>query len=444
LPVQFRWGLLLLASFIFYLLSGPVTVIIPILITIITYLTGIYTDISLNNKLRHFFFYSGIILNIGILVLFKYFNSFLSGTQDSFLSAFIVPLGISYIVFQAISYLIEIFRGNQRAERNLGHFAFYIFFFPKIISGPIEKAEKFIPQISKLSKFDYNRTVNGFKRLLLGLFLKLVIANRLGLYTEAVYSNYQSHSGITLFFTALMFTVQLFADFAGYTELAIGSAQILGYDLTENFRRPFASKSITELWRRWHISLTSWVYEYIFNPLAIGLRNWDKWAVVFSGFITFLIVGVWHGAKITFLFFGFIQGFYLAVEFLTKKHRNKLKLKIPKTIHTIAGMLMTFLLFSLSLIFFKAENIDSAMYIVRKIFTFSGSFYPGTLAYLIYGIAGILILFTKEFSDEFFPGRFKLFNHNRKPVRVIAYCSVILFILLIGVFDGGQFIYFKF
>lgn len=461
-PCRFRWMLILVASVFFYMIAGAATIIVAIVIILCTFIFGILIERTSNARRKKTYFLSGLFINLGLLIFFKYINFFIATALDGFnfinhlvrdeqtvkhssiILQLVVPLGISYITFQAIGYLIEINRGNQNSEKNLGFFATYLLFFPKLLSGPIERAHNFLPQLRQKHVFNYEQVVEGLKRILWGLFLKLVVANRLALYTDAVFNNSDKHSGITLLMASVFFTVQLFADFAGYTDIAIGSAQILGYRLMENFNSPFIAKSVTEFWRRWHISLTTWVNEYIYNPIVIKWRNWNKWGVVFAAMVTFLILGFWHGANWTFIIFGFLQGIALTLEFLSRRLRKRIRSKIPSWLNTVLGISFTFGYFCFSTIFFKANTATDAFSIVGKIFTFSGPLYFEGPSILIYSFFGIFFLAIAGLIREFYPERISFFNNKHWIVRILSYDLLIIIILLLGVFDGGQFIYFQF
>ncbi len=462
LPDRFRWIFVLAASIVFYMVGGAANIVTPVIIVLTTFICGRLIEQTFNPNKKKIYFLSGLFINIGLLVFFKYINFFIASAFDGFnfidhlfngeqsvihsaiVLQLIIPLGISYITFQAIGYLIEINRGNQKSEKNIGLFATYIMFFPKILSGPIERAENFLPQLRQKHIFDYDQVVEGLKRILWGLFKKLVVANRLALYTDAVFNNSQQHSGITLLVACIFFTIQLYADFSGYTDIAIGSAQILGYRLMENFNSPFIAKSVTEFWRRWHISLTTWVNEYIYTPIVINFRNWNKWSVVYAGMITFLILGFWHGASWNYIIFGFLQGVILSAEFLSRKIRKTFRNQIPAWLNTILGICFTFGYFSFSTVFFKAKTASEAFSIIEKIFTFSGPLYYESPSMIIYSLFSISLLVLVGITNEFYSERIQLFNHKNWLIRKISYALVMVVILLIGVFDGGQFIYFQF
>ena len=462
LPGRFRWILLLLASIFFYMISGAATIIVPIVIILSSFICGILIERAATTGRKKTYFLLGLFINLGLLIFFKYIN-FIIGTafdgfnfinrllrlrtavnNSSIVLQIFVPLGISYITFQAIGYIIEINRGNQKSEKNLGLFAAYLMFFPKLLSGPIERAHNFIPQLRQKHEFNYEQVVDGLKRIIWGLFLKLVVANRLALYTDAVFNNYEQHSGITLLVASFFFTIQLYADFAGYTDIAIGSAQIFGYRLMENFARPFIAKSVTEFWRRWHISLTTWVNDYIFNPIVITCREWNKWAIVFAIMVTFLVLGFWHGASWNFIIFGFLQGFIIAAEFFTRKVRKKVLSYIPSWVDTIGGISFTFGYFCFSTIFFKANTATDAFLIIKKILSFSGVLYIGEWQQLLYCIAGAICVVVIEIRSGYLGQSILPSKTSHWFKDEMAYALIIVLILLIGVFDGGQFIYFKF
>jgi len=459
IPNRFRWALLLIASIFFYVVSSAATFAVPVIIVLVTFLCGLMMGRKPKAG-KKTYFWIGILVNLGLLIFLKYINFFIAVAIDSFISIkhlfgqqaaenhssvfldLIVPLGISYITFQAIGYLIEINRGSHKPEKNFVVFSAYLLFFPKLLSGPIERAHNFLPQLRQNHELNYEQVSSGLKRILWGLFLKLVVANRLALYTDAVFSNSENHSGITLLLASLFFSIQLFADFAGYTEVAIGSAQLLGYKLMENFDRPFIATTVTEFWRRWHMSLTTWVNDYIFNPLVIAWRNWNKWAVVSAGMVTFLILGFWHGASWNYIIFGFLQGLILAIEFLTRKTRKKLRNSIPSWVDIVTGMIFVYLYFSFSVIFFKVETTHDAFSIIAKIFTFKGPLFVDSPATIIFSLLGIFVIAVEGLINK---SQSERFTFLKSPViRKLSYAFIVIVILLIGVFDGGQFIYFKF
>lgn len=462
LPHKYRWLWMLASGIFFYLQSKPAYLLVVAFIILITWYAGLQIDNTTSSKKSWRFYLLAIIANIGILVFFKYTDFFTSSAVDfinfarqkifssiatinnSLLINVIAPLGISYITFQAIGYLIEIKRGNHAAEKNIGHVATFLLFFPKITAGPVERAHNFLPQLKKVIPFDYNNISSGLKQILWGLFKKLVIADRLSIYVSAVLPNAEHHSGISLLIAVVFYVIQMYADFSGYSDMAIGFAKVLGFDLMANFNRPLLAKSVTEFWRKWHISLSTWFADYFYTPIAIAKRDWGMWGVVYASFTTFIVLGFWHGANWTFMVFGGLQGFILTIEFFTRKARKNIRKRIPAFLNGLVGIAFTFSYFAFSLIFFRANNLTDAFTIIKRIFTAKGSIYIENPSMIIFSFAGILFLALVEIKREYFDGLFTLYNNKNWLVRNCYYCLLLMLILIAGVFDGGEFIYFKF
>jgi D-alanyl-lipoteichoic acid acyltransferase DltB (MBOAT superfamily) len=346
----------------------------------------------------------------------------------------------------AIGYTIDVYREEIEAEKNLGIVALFISFFPLILSGPIERAKNMLPQFNLLKKLDYEMVVQGLKWMLWGYFMKLVVADRIGIYVEAIYDNLQFHNGTSILFASILYPFQVYSDLGGYSLLAIGTAKVLGINVIQNFKRPFFSTTMSEFWRRWHISLISWLTDYVYTPLSFTFRKYGVWGIVIALLITFMISGIWHGAALTFVVWGFMQGIFLSIEALLKNRRTVFEKKYNlnnKIFYISFGILLTFILFASSQIFGRANNLNDAFLVYRKIFTTSGPLFIGNPSVFIFSLLSLSLLLAKDFTDEFIPG-FLLFDSKNKIIRVIAYSSIIILILLIGVFDGGQFIYFKF
>lgn len=462
IPHKFRWFLLLISGIIFFLLASPQLIYIPIAIILISYYTGILLNKYQKKKL---IFSIGIISLIGILFFYKYFNFFNDsityllkylGYNNSISNiSILVPLGISYITFQAIGYLIEIYQNNQLPEKKLSILATYFMFFPKLTAGPVERAHNFLPQLYEKHKFDYQSVTDGFKLLIWGLFKKLVIADRLAIITNSVYDNIEYYPSVTLISATIFFTIQLYADFSGYTDIARGSAQILGFKMMENFNLPFIAKSSTELWRRWHISLSSWFNEYFFTPLSISVRNWGTWGLIFASMATFLTLGLWHGSSWGFVIFGGIQGVMLSIELVTKKLRKKARTKLPKFINDTLGITFTFAFFSFALIFFRANTVSDAIYVITNLFTNFPTTYIDLILQLPFSqdivtkaeFAITLIVIIIIILEHYFFNKFKITNILKRKnlyFRLVIYTIVILAIIFFGVFNMSQFIYFKF
>ena len=461
-PAKYRWPWLLLSGIFFYMYGNPFYILIIVFIILVTYYTAIQIEKASDPKRILQFYLFAIFSNIAVLVFFKYTNFFTSTAFDiinftrrnvthnpqilnnSLVINTIAPLGISYITFQAIGYLIEIKRGNHLAEKNIGHLSTYLLFFPKIIAGPVERAHHFIPQLKQAKIFNYNYISIGLKLILWGLFKKLVIADRLSIYVSAVLGNASHHSGISILIAVIFYVFQMYADFSGYTDMALGFAKVLGFNLTQNFNRPFFAKSVTEFWRKWHISLSTWFADYFYTPIAIAKRDWGNWSVVYAFFVTFIVLGFWHGANWTFIVFGALQGFILTIEFFTRKARKNIRKKIPNLLNTYSGIAFTLGYFTFSLIFFRADSISDALMIIKRIFTEKGLLYIENSSILIFSLLGIFFLMLVELKKEFYDNLFTLSNNKNWLIRNGYYCFLLLIILIAGVFDGGEFIYFQF
>lgn len=455
LPHKFRWLLLLISSCYFYMFFIPVYILILGFTIVIDYYAGIWLE-KTRGKRKKYFLIASLIANIGVLAIFKYYN-FLNGNLSVFLNSIgyenhipdlsiILPIGLSFHTFQAMSYTIEVYRGHQKAERNFGIYALYVMFYPQLVAGPIERPQNLLHQFYEKHYFEYTRVVEGLKFILWGLFMKIVIADRLALYVNAVYNNPDQHSGKSLLLATVFFAFQIYCDFAGYSLIAIGSAKVMGFKLMTNFKRPYFSGSISEFWKRWHISLSTWFRDYLYISLGGNRVSIPKWYL--NLLIVFTISGLWHGANWTFIIWGALNGFYLVFAIITQKWRDKLNsfLRIDKIpfIYNFTRIITTFLLTCFAWVFFRANSSEDAFLIIRKIVEFSGPFYIGAPAFLIYSVFGILILLLTEYMNEYYPGKLKLFAHSNMFIRHLSYATIVILILLIGVFDGGQFIYFQF
>lgn len=456
LPAKHRWIWVLAASTFFYAYAKPAYTFVPIFITVLTWYAGLAIEKAGTDAGKKKIFIASVVGITVILIFFKYTNFFTSSFTDllsyfsqkpvtnSLLLNISAPLGISYITFQAIGYLIEIKRGDEPAEKHFGHFATYLLLFTKIIAGPVERAHHFLPQLKKPVAFTYENFVAGGRQMLWGLFKKLVIADRLSIYVNAAYNNYEHHSGITLLFATVCYIFQLYADFSGYTDMALGLSRIMGYELTPNFNRPFLAKSVTEFWRRWHISLSTWFADYFYNPIAIAKRDWGKWAVIYACFVTFTVLGFWHGANWTYIVFGFFQGLVLAIEMLTRKQRKNMRKKIPMWLNDGAGIFLTVACFAFSSIFFRAGSVGEALAIIKKIIHFKGPLFFDSASMLMFMLMALFYIIAHDIKKEFFDNRIALAQNKHWLVRNGYYCLLIIIILATGVFDGGEFIYFQF
>lgn len=383
------------------------------------------------------------------LLIFKYYNFIITSVTQILTDIgfrfelpglnWAIPIGISFFSFQAIGYLLDVYHNRIKAEHNIIDYTLFVSFFPQITSGPISKAEDLIPQLKNLKPFEYAKAASGLKFLLWGMFLKVVVADRLGIFVNAVYENYQFYSGIDCFIASVFYSIQIYGDFAGYSLMALGIAKCLGIDLINNFERPYLATSITSFWKRWHISLTQWLTRQIYIPLG-GSRT-SKIKTYRNILITFIVSGIWHGASWTFIiwgaFHGIIQIIEKALSIQKETHKNKLI--------AIIRIIITFLLVNFAWIIFRIPSIDETWDIITKIFTsFSGDILANTNnSDKLLMLTGILILLIKEITEEFFNGE-KLWSRINFGGRFIIYTILFIMIISIGVLDSGQFIYVSF
>lgn len=455
LPHRQRWLLLLLSSCYFYMAFVPIYILILGFTIVVDYFAGIYIE-NAHGKRRKLFLIYSLVANIGILCIFKYYN-FINTNFSYLLHGFglsnpipylsiLLPIGLSFHTFQAMSYTIEVYRGNQKAERHFGIYALYVMFFPQLVTGPIERPQNLLHQFREKHHFDNDRVFEGLKLMIWGLFKKLVIADRLGIYVNGAYNYVDQQDGMTLLLATIFFSFQVYCDFSGYSDIAIGTAKVLGFDLMTNFRRPIFAKSTGEFWKRWHISLSTWFKDYLYFPMGGNKGSVPRW--YFNLMVVFLISGLWHGANWTYIIWGGINGFYLVFAIMTKKYREKFNTftgvnKFPR-LNLFFQILITFLLITFSRIFFRSQSVEDAFTVIKKILTFKGSIFNDGTAILLYSFFAISFLLAVELKKEFYKGSFTLSHHTNFWVRNSYYSLLVILIILFGVFDGGQFIYFQF
>jgi alginate O-acetyltransferase complex protein AlgI len=444
LPHKYRWVLLLLSSCYFYMVFIPVYILILGFTIVIDYFAGIIIENSEGPR-RKMMLVVSILANTGVLAVFKYYN-FLNANLSVLLHgisinnpipylSILLPIGLSFHTFQAMSYTIEVYRHNQKAERHFGIYALYVMFFPQLVAGPIERPQNMLHQFHNKLTFSYQNFSSGFKLMICGFFMKIVVADRAAIYVDSVYNNVYHHEGLTFIAATILFAFQIYSDFAGYSLIAIGSAKILGLNLMTNFNRPYFAASVGDFWKRWHISLSTWFRDYLYIPLGGNRVRKSRWLI--NIFITFLVSGLWHGANWTFVIWGSLNGLYLIMEALLFKEQKKGLLHI----------FITFLLINFSWIFFRANNIHEAFYIVKTIFTIPGKIFIPSGADVvspIYAVLTILLLLIIETKKEYFDTLFTLRDNKYEVVRLAYYAGMIFLILYIGVFGASQFIYFQF
>jgi alginate O-acetyltransferase complex protein AlgI len=380
IPFKKRWILLLIASYYFYMCWRVDYIILIMISTIIDYIcSNQMSKINLKQKRKKWLIIS-LISNLGILFGFKYFNFFSEEIQILFnhynifyevpFFNVLLPVGISFYTFQTLSYTIDVYNNKTPAQKHLGVFAVYVSFFPQLVAGPIERSNHLLPQFFKEHKFSYDRVKSGLQKMLWGFFKKLVIANNLAILVNGVYNNVDNYTGAALLVATIFFTFQIYCDFSGYSDIAIGTARVMGFELRENFKRPYFSKSIQEFWQRWHITLSSWFKDYLYIPL--GGNRVVKWKWYYNIIITFLLSGLWHGAEWTFIIWGALHGTYLVFSITLnspKKYLSKLIKEYSPKLNNIFDVTITFILVAFAWIFFRANNLDDALYVIKNMLT---------------------------------------------------------------------------
>ena len=455
--------LLLSSSYFFYAYANWRLLPILIIATLVYYWLGSAIFCSVNPKRKYFLSLLGAILGVGLLIYFKYFNFFISSFAHLFnfmgLKAnvgtfdIIVPIGISFFTFKLISYTIEIKKGKMEPCENLIAFATYVAFFPTILSGPIDRPYNFIPQLFMKRVFNYSLAVGACRQILWGAFQKMVIADNLAEIVNKVWRDIPGQSSGVLIITAILYSLQLYTDFSGYSNMAIGVGKIFGFKITKNFEYPFFGRNISEFWKKWHISLTSWLTDYVFMPLNIQFRNFGTLGIILAILINMVLVGIWHGANWTFIIFGFYNGLLfipiiLSGTFLKKKKLKSNQYGLP-SLSDFGKMLVTFLLVTIGFVIFRAENIGQAMQYFLSIFDMS--IYPFNLnEFRFLSLNFIPIFFSilliglewHSREDEYAIAQFGLNWH--KPYRILFYYTLIFLIILCSPDTQNQFIYFKF
>lgn len=474
LPHRARWAMLLIASCVFYMYFIPKYILILAFTIIIDYLAGIYME-GYPAKKKSILICS-IISNIGILVFFKYCNFFLDTFNNvaNFIGwnysvrllDIILPIGLSFHTFQALSYTIEVYRGNQKAERHFGIYALYVMYYPQLVAGPIERPQNLLHQFHTPQVFSYEKVTSGLRQMLWGFFKKMVIADRLAELIEPVFNDPQNYEGISVLIAAVFFSFQIFCDFSGYSDIALGASRVMGIELMQNFRSPYFSKSISEFWTRWHISLSTWFKDYVYIPL--GGNRVPEFLRLRNLVIVFLLSGLWHGANWTFIAWGALHAFYLIFAVITVRYRNAfVRLigldKLPKLYGAIQ-VFIVFMLVTIAWVFFRAPTFHQASIILGKMYhavpdylenlakpgylwleplILNGFVNQVWLSFVILFISlGLMeIVHFKELKQSMD----SLLLRKKRPLRWGFYISLLYLILFFGVFHSNQeFIYFQF
>jgi D-alanyl-lipoteichoic acid acyltransferase DltB (MBOAT superfamily) len=390
----------------------------------------------------HAFFF--ILLALLPLLVFKYYN-FITSQFNIVLSTgklrglnLVVPLGLSFYTFQAVGYMLDVYYKRMEAERNWWDYMLFVSFFPQIASGPISKAKDLLPQIKSRRTFNEQQSIDGLRFLLWGMFMKVVMADRIGIYVDTILDNYQYQSGLSLAVGGVLYSFQIYGDFAGYSYMALGVGKLLGFDLINNFKRPYFAISITDFWHRWHISLSTWLKDYVYIPL--GGSRCSKFRSYINIFVTFLVSGIWHGANWTFIVWGIIHGFAQIIEKAFKLPKSEANLLI-KTVRTI----ITFVIITLAWLVFRMPTLNAGFEIIGKLFiNHELTLATCPISSKIYIIIALIIVLIKDSVDEYFNKDNKLLTLQSTFLRWSLYLLLLTTILLFGVLNSSQFIYVNF
>lgn len=460
LPHKYRWIWLLSGSYFFYMVHEPELIILLCISTLVDYYCGLKMYQSTSSKVKKKYLIFSIVTNVGILFLFKYLL-FFTTNLESFLSFFgvelllketassynftniLLPIGISFYTFQTMSYSFEVYRGSIKPERHLGKFALYVAFFPQLVAGPIERASRLLPQLKKKVVINIPNIKKGLILMAWGFFLKVVVADRLGIYVDEAFANPDSPHNLSLILGGIFFSFQIYYDFSAYTSIAIGAANTMGYDLIQNFNRPFFSTSMSQFWQRWHISFTQWLREFLYRPLV---RHY-KFSRLTAVFIVFFVNGLWHGANWTFVVWSLLNVLMLILEIATNPKRHKLfkKLNIPVRIINFSGWVFCFSYMIFTLIFFRSPSISHALLYIKSMLTF-GSMHIDILGnYFELFLCFVLIVIVQ--TIHYYKGNSKVYELvTKRPsyIRYSMYIAYILIIVLFAINRQNTFIYFQF
>lgn len=450
--------LLLLASYFFYACWDWRFLFLLLFSTLLDYYTGLKMEMTVQPNRRRLWFWLSVVINLGFLGVFKYYNFFADSFAESLARLgvqvhltslqVILPVGISFYTFHGLSYVIDIYKGRIRAERQFVDYALFVSFFPLLVAGPIERATHLLPQIKQHRSFDYARAVDGLRQILWGFFKKMVIADNCAYFANQVFDHAADHQGSTLVLGALFFTFQIYGDFSGYSDIALGTARLFGINLLRNFAYPYFSRDIAEFWRRWHISLSSWFRDYVYIPL--GGSKGSRWRQVRNIFIIFILSGFWHGANWTFVFWGLLNALYFLPLLLTRQNRTHLEIvaqgRLLPTAREAVQMMVTFGIAVFAWIFFRAASLGDAVHYLlgmcsRSLFSVP-NFYAmqkALVTLLLVAVCMVMEWLGREdqFAIQQFPTRWK------RPWRHALYYTLVSIIIL---FSGSEqtFIYFQF
>lgn len=441
-PQRWRKPVLLLASCCFIGYYHWMFIVAAVAVSLFTFGAGLVVERSLRGRHPSVAYWSSVTILV-VAWLGSRYAAKVTGDH-----ALIFPLGMSFYTFQALSYLTEVYWEEQKAERSVMDFLLYMLLFMKFLSGPIERPGSLLPQLKELKPATYEQMTYGMKLVLVGLVLKLVLSENISANVDDVFNNMRSASGLQLLMACLLYPIDMYGDFAGYTSMALGFAAMFGLRLSPNFNRPFISKSTTDFWRRWHISLSSWVRDYLYLPLAGEFRHWGRWGVSLSLLVTFVVLGIWHGAGWNFVVYGLIQGLVIIFEQNTLEVRKKIQQRVGNVVFSVYSILRTYIIFALSLVFFKCPTLADACYFISHIsLHVNQSWKEMNLGMrdhtcIVAGVALLLVL-----VYEYFMSRTDLLRKlSARPawMRWTLYYLLALAIFAEGKFGNETFIYLQF
>lgn len=460
LPHRYRWLFLLISSYYFYAYSEPYLIVLLFISTLVDYYCGLAIGSADNQRSKNLYLWTSILVNIGILICFKYLFFFLdsfNGLLEQFgmeipeaekihgysIDQILLPVGISFYTFQTMSYTIDVYRGNAIPEKHLGRFALFVAFFPQLVAGPIERASRLLPQFYKIALPNVEQIKRGLIFMAWGFFIKIVVADRLGIYVDTAYGDIEGNRGLPLILAAFFFVFQIYFDFAAYTYIAIGAARCMGITLINNFNRPMFAQSISQFWQRWHISLTQWIRDYLYRPLRRN-ANLNRFLAVL---IVFFVMGLWHGANWTFVVWGILNALFLIVEVTTYPLRKRIFefLGVGPRLRGLLGWGAAFSFMILSLIFFRAPSIGDAITYYQNLFVIPNlhfnilnNYFELVLSFLL--IIGVQLVHYIKGNNKIY----ELVEGKTFWARWSIYLIYMVIILLFGLNSQQSFIYFQF
>ena len=454
LPHKYRWLLLLISSYFFYMSWNPKYVILILLTTVVSYCAALLLDKQDNKTTRKEILIITLFVCLGVLFFFKYFN-FALVSVTAFFELFsihlhpvtlnlLLPVGISFYTFQTLSYVIDVYKGKVKPEKHFGIFATFISFFPQLVAGPIERTNNLLPQITSEKEFNYDLAMQGARQMLWGFFKKIAVADVVAVYVDAAYGNLLQCTGLDLLFAIFFFTVQIYCDFSGYSDIAIGTAKLYGINLMANFESPYFATSVKEFWSRWHISLSTWFRDYVYIPLGGSRRS--KIRNYINVMITFLISGLWHGANWTFVLWGGIHGLAQVIEKMFGLDKKDLG-----RVGNVVSWFVVFVFCNLAWVFFRADSFSTALYVIQHAMPEIESIEsyaqinlgPGkmTLCYIFAVIALVVVYDFMELKVDVI----ETLKNKKTTCLILEYSLVILIIAaMLGGTGSNQFVYFQF